>query len=66
MVTKLIFAKLIIDLISEVFEIIDSCTFSTRSISPTMWTFFPILHKVFKEYASDYMEGSIPKVSFSS
>ena len=46
-----------LDLLSEVFEIIDSCTFSTQSISPTMWSLFPLLYKVFKEYAIDYMEG---------
>jgi importin-7 len=51
------FMWLTIDLMSEVFEIIDSCTFSTRSISPTMWSFFPILHKAFKEYAVDYIDG---------
>jgi importin-7 len=50
-----------LDLFSEVFEIIDSCTFSTRQISPTMWTFFPIMYKVFKDYAIDYIEGS-PRV----
>lgn len=48
-----------LDLFSEVFEIIDSCTFSTRQISPTMWTFFPIMYKVFKEYAVDYIEGTL-------
>jgi hypothetical protein len=51
-----IFAKL--DLMSEVFEIIDSLTFSTRSISPIMWSFFPMLHSAFKEYAIDYIEGN--------
>lgn len=52
---------LISDLMSEVFEIIDSCTFSTRSISPTMWSFFPVIHKTFKEYAIDYIDGNLEK-----
>jgi hypothetical protein len=43
---------------SEVFEIIDSLTFSTRSISPVMWSFFPMLHSTFEEYAIDYIEGN--------
>ena len=47
------------DLFSEVFEIIDSCTFSTRTISPTMWDFFPIMHKVFKDHAVDYIDGIV-------
>jgi importin-7 len=45
------------DLLSEVLEIIDSCTFSTRAISPTMWRFFPLIHTVFKEFAIDYIDG---------
>lgn len=45
------------DLMSEVFEIIDSLTFSTRSISPTMWSFFPLMHTAFEDYAGDYIEG---------
>ena len=45
---------------SEVFEIIDSCTFCTRTISPTMWKFFPLMHNVFKTYAIDYMDGIHP------
>ncbi len=46
-----------LDLITEVFEIIDSLTFSTKSISPTMWSFFPLMHAAFEEYATDYIEG---------
>ena len=46
-----------LDLMSEVFEIIDSLTFSTRSISPTMWSFFPLMHAAFEDYANDYIEG---------
>ena len=56
----LVDCRLISDLMTEVFEIIDSLTFSTRSISPTMWSFFPLLHAAFEEYATDYIEGSNP------
>ena len=53
-----VFENAVYDLFSEVFEIVDSCTFSTRSISPTMWEFFPVIHKVFKDYAIDYIDGN--------
>jgi len=45
------------DLYNEVFEIIDSCTFSAKSISPTMWQAFELLHKTFKAGAELYLEG---------
>ncbi|KAI9769954.1 MAG: hypothetical protein M1840_003664 [Geoglossum simile] len=36
------------DLYNEVFEIVDSCTFSAKAISPTMWDAFVLIHKTFK------------------
>ena len=45
------------DLFNEVFEIIDSCTFSAKSISPTMWQAFEMMHKTFKSGAELYLEG---------
>ena len=45
------------DLFNEVFEIIDSCTFSAKSISPTMWQAFELMHKTFKSGAELYLEG---------
>lgn len=45
------------DLYNEVFEIIDSCTFSAKSISPTMWKAFELMHKTFKNGAELYLEG---------
>ena len=45
------------DLFNEVFEIIDSCTFSAKAISPTMWQAFEMMHKTFKSGAELYLEG---------
>jgi len=53
------FVELTTDLFSETFEIIDSLTFSNRSISSTMWRFFPRLHSCFKSKAIDYLEGTV-------
>jgi hypothetical protein len=51
------YINLFIDLYNEVFEIIDSCTFAAKSISPTMWQAFELIHSTFKAGAELYLEG---------
>jgi hypothetical protein len=48
------------DLYNEVFEIIDSCTFAAKTISPTMWQAFVLLHQTFKSGAELYLEDMLP------
>ena len=48
------------DLYNEVFEIIDSCTFAAKSISPTMWHAFELIHRTFKSGAELYLEDMLP------
>ena len=48
------------DLYNEVFEIIDSCTFSAKAVSPTMWQAFELMHKAFKAGAELYLEDMLP------
>ncbi|OBT70757.1 hypothetical protein VF21_10168 [Pseudogymnoascus sp. 05NY08] len=48
------------DLYNEVFEIIDSCTFAAKSISPTMWQAFELIHQTFKAGAELYLEDMLP------
>lgn len=48
------------DLYNEVFEIIDSCTFAAKTISPTMWSAFELVHKTFKSGAELYLEDMLP------
>lgn len=48
------------DLYNEVFEIIDSCTFSAKQISPTMWQAFELIHTTFKSGAELYLEDMLP------
>jgi len=43
-----------------VFEIIDSCTFSAKQISPTMWQAFELIHTTFKSGAELYLEDMLP------
>ncbi|KAF2457955.1 putative nonsense-mediated mRNA decay protein [Lineolata rhizophorae] len=48
------------DLYNEVFEIVDSCTFAAKSISPTMWHAFELIHRTFKSGAELYLEDMLP------
>ncbi|KAI9890158.1 MAG: hypothetical protein M1814_004439 [Vezdaea aestivalis] len=48
------------DLYNEIFEIIDSCTFSAKAISPAMWQAFVLIHKTFKQGAELYLEDMLP------
>ena len=48
------------DLYNEIFEIIDSCTFAAKTISPTMWTAFELIHSTFKSGAELYLEDMLP------
>lgn len=48
------------DLYNEVFEIIDSCTFAAKLISPTMWQAFELIHRTFKSGAELYLEDMLP------
>lgn len=50
----------IYDLYTEIFEIIDSCTFASKSISPVMWQAFELMHKTFKSGAELYLEDMLP------
>ncbi|KAK3372429.1 armadillo-type protein [Podospora didyma] len=48
------------DLYNEVFEIIDSCTFAAKTISPVMWQAFELIHATFKSGAELYLEDMLP------
>ncbi|KAK4547702.1 hypothetical protein LTR36_000660 [Oleoguttula mirabilis] len=48
------------DLYNEIFEIIDSCTFAAKVISPTMWKAFELIHQTFKSGAELYLEDMLP------
>lgn len=52
----------VIDLYAEIFEIVDSCTFSAKSISPTMWGVFSTIHTTFKNSGMDYIDELLPSL----
>jgi hypothetical protein len=50
----------IMDLYDEIFEIIDSCTFSAKRVTPTMWSVFELIYNAFKESDIDFMDAVLP------
>ncbi|ORX79697.1 ARM repeat-containing protein [Basidiobolus meristosporus CBS 931.73] len=54
--------KQIIDLYDEIFEIIDCCTFSSKTVSPTMWGVFDLIYHSFKDSGIDFMEEMLPSL----
>ncbi|GAB5589961.1 Nonsense-mediated mRNA decay protein 5 [Umbelopsis nana] len=50
----------IIDLYDEIFEIVDSCTFSSKTVSEPMWNVLGLIYKAFKTTAIDFMEEMLP------
>lgn len=51
----LVLERRIVDLYEEVFEMIDSITFTRKQISPGMWNLFPYLYQTFKDVGADYL-----------
>ncbi|KAI8097286.1 armadillo-type protein [Halteromyces radiatus] len=45
----------VMDLYVEIFEIIDSCTFSAKRVTPTMWGVFELIYKALKDTTVDFM-----------
>ncbi|KAI9216203.1 armadillo-type protein [Blastocladiella britannica] len=70
-----VLAHQVIDLYADVFELVDTCTFALKAISPTMWGLFAKLHSVCNTDAADYISDmtsaldnyiSYGKVEFAS
>ena len=49
-----------VDLFEEIFEFIDTVTFTTKSVSPFMWKFFFQCFSKLKDTAADYLDHMIP------
>lgn len=54
--------KEIIDLYDDVFEIIDACTFSSKSVSEPMWIVFHKVYAAFKNGGIDYILEMFPSL----
>ncbi|KAE9407355.1 ARM repeat-containing protein [Gymnopus androsaceus JB14] len=49
-------------LFDNVYDLIDSLTFKTRSVSPSMWPVFELTYKLFKNDAVDFLEEMLPSL----
>ncbi|KAI8927955.1 armadillo-type protein [Entophlyctis helioformis] len=52
----------VLDLYEEVFEIIETSTFSSKAVSPLMWSVLPYIYRTFKADAFDYFEEMTPSL----
>ncbi|KAI8645751.1 armadillo-type protein [Parasitella parasitica] len=52
----------IFDLYDEIYEIIESCTFSLKTVTPTMWGVFELIYGSFKESGCQYLQGMLPSL----
>ena len=59
-VIRITLENTLFDLYNEIFEIIDSCTFSAKRVTPTMWEAFELMHRTFKAGAELYLEDMLP------
>ncbi|GJE91719.1 ARM repeat-containing protein [Phanerochaete sordida] len=60
----------VLDLLDNMYELVDSLTFKLRAIAPTMWPVFELTYKLFKSDAVDFLDEMLPSldnfVSFGS
>ncbi|KAF8576887.1 ARM repeat-containing protein [Ramaria rubella] len=52
--------NLALDLLSNVYDLVDSLTFTLRRISPCMWPIYELTYKLFKADAVDFLEEMLP------
>jgi hypothetical protein len=46
------------DLFDNAYELVDSLTFKSRSISPNMWPVFEFTYELFRTDAIDFLDGN--------
>jgi hypothetical protein len=46
------------DLFDNMYELVDSLTFKSRSISPNMWPVFELTYELFRTDAIDFLDGN--------
>ncbi|KIM53457.1 hypothetical protein SCLCIDRAFT_1222776 [Scleroderma citrinum Foug A] len=52
----------LLDLFDNMFDLVDSLTFRTHSISPGMWPVFELTYDLFKSDAVDFLEEMLPSL----
>ncbi|TDL17754.1 ARM repeat-containing protein [Rickenella mellea] len=56
------FENKLLDLFDNMYDLVDSLTFSLRRISPNMWPIFELTYKLFKSDAIDFIEEMLPSL----
>ncbi|KAI0263933.1 ARM repeat-containing protein [Gloeopeniophorella convolvens] len=51
-----------LDLFDNMYELVDSLTFKSRSISPNMWPVFELTYKLFHSDAVDFLDEMLPSL----
>ncbi|KAF8500772.1 armadillo-type protein [Russula emetica] len=54
--------KKVLDLFDNVYELVDSLTFKSRSISPNMWRVFELTYELFRTDAIDFLDEMLPSL----
>ncbi|KAH8989143.1 ARM repeat-containing protein [Lactarius akahatsu] len=52
----------VLDLFDNVYELVDSLTFKSRSISPNMWPVFELTYELFRTDAIDFLDEMLPSL----
>jgi hypothetical protein len=47
------------ELLDNMYDLIDSLTYKSRSVSPSMWPVFEATYKLFKSDAIDFLDGEV-------
>ncbi|KAH9991238.1 ARM repeat-containing protein [Russula vinacea] len=54
--------KKVLDLFDNMYELVDSLTFKSRSISPNMWPVFELTYELFRSDAIDFLDEMLPSL----
>ncbi|KAI0632293.1 ARM repeat-containing protein [Trametes polyzona] len=52
----------LLDLLDNMYELVDALTYKLRSISPNMWPVFELTYKLFKADAVDFLDEMLPSL----
>ncbi|CDO69881.1 hypothetical protein BN946_scf184884.g40 [Trametes cinnabarina] len=52
----------ILDLLDNMYDLVDALTYKLRSISPNMWPVFELTYKLFKSDAVDFLDEMLPSL----
>ena len=54
---QVIFAQNQVDFLEDILDVMITCTFVRKAISPQMWAYFPVLYQLWSTECFDYFDG---------